>query len=91
MKRHHRIILLAILLILATMILSSCVHIDETVHVDETTESARYFLYKTNDQTKYLQFLENFDEQNYEMVNISISCGDDLEVEVLYTVTYRRK
>jgi len=93
MKKHYRIILLVLLLILSTLILSSCVHVDETLHVDETAESARYYLFRVNDSNKYLQFLENFDSNKYEIVNISIACGQYVsdDSQVLYCVTYRLK
>ena len=94
MKRRSRLFLLGVVLILLTLLLSGCVSIDEAIHLEETTESARYYLYRVNDQEKYLKFLENFDEDNFEIVDISISYSDaidNLNYCTLYCVTYKRK
>ncbi len=92
-KRNFRWILLVILLVIATVALSGCVKIDETLHVDEKTESARYLLYRVNNPEKYLKFLEEFDEKNYEIVDISLICGGDIcdRSDTVYSITYRRK
>ncbi len=91
MKRKSRILLLGIILIFGLVLLSGCVRIDETIHLEETTEAGRYYLYRTNDDNKYLKFLENFNEDKYEIYNISFGCGDDVQSEILYVVTYRLK
>ncbi len=89
MNRKLRIILLGVCLVLIVFLLSGCMEIDETIHLEETSEAGRYFLYRTNDDNKYLKFLENFDEDKYEIFDISFGSGDDLKEEVIYVVTYR--
>ena len=95
MDRPHRtrILLFLLILSLAALLLSSCVRVDQTIHVDETAETARYYLFQNNDANQYLQFLENFDEEKYEIVDISVSCGQYISTEdgILYSVTYRSK
>ena len=83
MKRSTRIVVLIAILVLSTLLLSGCV--EETLHLDEKTEAATYFLYETNDSNKYLKFLENFDDNTYELIDISVAHGN------WFYVTYRIK
>ena len=91
--RTKTLVLLLILSLSVLILLSSCVRVDQTIHVDETAETARYYLFQNNDANQYLQFLENFDEEKFEIVDISVSCGQYISTEndILYSVTYRSK
>jgi len=71
--------------------LTACAPETTTIISEKTQEIAgNYFLYKTVDAQEYLSFLEDFDETNYEIVDISTSMtvfgyGSD----EFYMVTYK--
>ena len=92
MKKFRYVLLILLLLIIA-VVLSGCISLDKVIHIDETEETAMYYLYRVNSSMKYLQFLENFDYEKYEIFDISISAVGDAGSEnaILYSITYRRK
>jgi len=47
----------------------------------------KYFLYSTSRSNEYLSFLDKFDEEKYEIVNISVGHYGD----TYYMVTYKVK
>lgn len=62
-----------------------------TVSSTKTQEIAgNYFLYRTKDSQDYLSFLENFDEEKYEIIDISNSM-QTAEDKEFYIITYRKK
>lgn len=73
-----RIIALLCSMLTVTMLLFGCSTSEETVKKSKTIQSkttsgGRYYLFTTISQQEYLNFLENFDETKYEIVDISIS------------------
>ena len=49
-----------------------------------------YFLYRTEDSQEYLTFWENFDEERFEIIDISTSMQAYKSGE-FYIITYREK
>lgn len=50
-----------------------------------------YFLFETRNKQEYLNFLEEFDEEKYEIVNISTSMYRSELSSEFYMVTYKIK
>ena len=64
------------------------------VQKEPTTEAiyGNYFLFETVDKQEYLNFLEDFDETKYEIVNISTSKSvGGYGSDEFYMVTYKVK
>lgn len=63
--------------LVVTVLLSGCstsTEKSETIHSETTqTSVGSYSLFRTQDVQEYLNFLENFDETKYEIVDISTS------------------
>ncbi len=62
------------------------------VNLPEYTTSGNYFLYETSERDEYLNFLEIFDDEKYELIDISIGYyGTAISGEYInhYAVTYK--
>lgn len=98
MKKRFIILLSFLLIILLQLILyvglSGCsVEKEETIN-SETSQitEGRYSLFRTQDAQEYLSFLENFDETNYEIVDISTSLAERIYgSDEFYIITYKAK
>lgn len=63
----------------------------ETISNSQTqNHPGTYFLYRTEDSQEYLTFLENFDEERFEIIDISTSMQAYKSGE-FYIITYREK
>lgn len=63
----------------------------ETISNTKTHEiTGNYFLYRTTNSQEYLTFLENFDEEKFEIIDISTSMEAYKSGE-FYIITYREK
>lgn len=93
MKRVIFIFALLVLILIFVFILCSN-GIEGPDYLETEYASGNYFLYKTDDTARYLQFLDKFDYKEYEIVNISYSTRnrvDEAGKNEDYLVTYRYK
>ena len=103
-KRYARMMMVALAVIFVVcivLLLSGCGATDDAetnvkpnykiVHSTSTGyEEGSYHLLKTEDEQEYLNFLENFDETQYEIVDISTSMDTGIyQSGDFYMVTYR--
>ena len=91
-KRPVIIIFVAMIAIIA--LLSICMHKDKSSATiqSETKEEVvgDFYLFRTQDVQEYLNFLENFDENKYEIVDISTSYTYNYRgSDEFYMVTYK--
>lgn len=94
MKRRIHIFLLVLILILLTVFISGCGSNMKPKYIEKTIESGKYLLYETNDGNRYLQFLDSFDNEKYEIVDISYGRNDyidESDKSELFVVTYHYK
>ena len=92
---------LAVLLIVCiVLLLSGCRATDDAdtnvkpnyqiVHSTSTVYAeGSYHLFKTESEQEYLNFLENFDETQYEIVDISTGMEASVYTDDFYMITYR--
>lgn len=61
--------------------------------IESTIESnGKYYLFRTEDVQEYFNFLENFDESKYEIIDISTSMHYYMKgSDEFYMVTYKTK
>lgn len=61
--------------------------------IESTIESnGKYYLFRTEDVQEYFNFLENFDEIKYEIIDISTSMHYHMKgSDEFYIVTYKAK
>lgn len=87
-----RSIALLVVLLVAVILCSGCSSKDKSDNIQRTQTVGDYTLFQTLDAWEYLNFLDNFDETKYEIINIStsLSDGDIYGNDEFYMVTYRR-
>lgn len=82
-KRFIAMVVIVMLIATMTTACSSAAYtLHSTIKLGEQEVVGRYHLFTTGSTTEYLQFLENFNETEYEIVDISRSDG-------YWKVTYR--
>ena len=93
MKKRFITLLLAIVMVTTLMVVFTGCAKTETITSEKTeTVVGSYSIFRTTEVEKYLNFLENFDETKYEIVDISTSMegisfyGSD----EFYMVTYKK-
>ena len=89
--KKRSIALLVVFLVVA-MLCTACSSKKNSDNIQRTQTVGDYTLFQTLDAQEYLNFLDNFDETKYEIVNISTSLndGDIYGNDEFYMVTYRR-
>lgn len=90
MKKRFITLLMA-LLVVVSMLTACKPKKTETIYSQNTNEvRGSYILFQTEDAQIYLNFLEEFDEEKYEIVDISTSMyvGTNQSAE-FYMVTYK--
>jgi len=84
-----RVITLLVAILMVTTLLVGCKK-TETINSEKSeTDKESYKLFRTDDVQEYLNFLENFDETKYEIVDISVNDGGAVTDE-WYFVTYKQ-
>ena len=94
MKRELKMTIFAIIFVLCIIILSGCINQNKPEYLDEKFEFGNYYLYKTDDPNRYLQFLESFDNTKFEIIDISYGYGshvDEADKHDTFLVTYHRR
>ena len=86
-----RFIALLFFLLIFSFLLSGCSKTTEIINSEKTQTSVNnYSLFRTTDVQDYLSFLENFDETNFEIVDISTSMSvTAYGSNEFYIVTYK--
>jgi len=89
-----RFILLLTFILIITTLFSGCTeekNTSEIIHSEKVQEtSGNYYLFQTKYVQEYLNFLENFDETKYEIVDISTSLHlSPKGSNEFYMITYR--
>lgn len=74
-----------------TILLSGCGETSETIHSEKVqTAVGSYSIFRTKYAQEYLNFLENFDETKFEIVDISTSMQVAVDgSDEFYIVTYK--
>ena len=85
MTKRYKAFLVVLSLLVVMITCSACEVYNETIQVEQGAEASRYFLYKTDDSRTYLNFLEHFDEDKFEIVDISVATN----TYPYYYITYR--
>lgn len=88
------IFIFAILILILAFVFILCSRMEQPEYLETEYSAGNYFLYKTDDTIRYLQFLDKFDYKEYEIVNISYSTRnrvDEAGKNEDYLVTYRYK
>ena len=78
-------------LLIFSILISGCSKKTETINSEKTeTSVGSYSLFRTRDVQEYLNFLENFDETKFEIVDISTSMMVTSQgSNEFYIVTYK--
>ena len=89
-----RIITLFLAMSLSTTLCCGCASVKETeaIEIKKVDQSVgSYYLFKSDDSYEYLNFLENFDYENFEIVDIStnMKASRRYSYDELYLVTYK--
>ncbi len=94
MERQLKKIGLTIIIVICIIVLAGCCCTDQPEYIEENVEFGSYHLYRTNDPSRYLQFLDSFDDSKFEIVDISYgycSYVDGARKHDKFFVTYRSK
>ena len=84
----RKVIALFLLIVLVVVLFTGC-NKTETITSEKTpTVIGSYAVFQTDEVQEYLDFLENFDETKYEIIDISTSMGGAYTAE-FYMITYR--
>lgn len=93
MKKKILVLLIALLSVVNINGCGSSTKVTQsTVNLSEYSKSGNYFLYETKERDEYLNFLETFDDEKYELVDISIGyygIGKSGDYINHYAVTYK--
>lgn len=77
-----------IVFVLLTLVLTACSS-ETTIKSSNITEMpGRYHLFQTYSSDEYLNFLENFDEAKYDIVDITVGHA---HYDFSYAITYKDK
>ena len=95
MTKKRFITLFVAIVMVATLLTGCGAEITETVDTITSTkiEVGSYVLFRTRDVQEYLNFLENLDENNYEIIDISASMEQISNYtgnSEFYMVTYKK-
>ena len=55
-----------------------------------TSSEGTYFFFSTKSEDAYVEFLERFDKDKYEIIDISVQ-GPTFKVDAFYMITYTKK
>jgi len=84
-----RVITLLVAILMVAALLAGCGNKETITSEKSETGTESYALFRTDDVQEYLNFLENFDETKYEIVDISVNDGGAVTDE-WYFVTYKQ-
>ena len=85
-----RIIVTLLTVVMAGCWLTGCVVKTETIKSTKTeTAAGSYAIFRTESVQEYFDFLENFDESKYEIIDISTSMYTGGYADEYYVVTYK--
>ena len=70
-------------IVMLTLILAGC-----SSETEATETHGKYHLFQTYSADEYLNFLENFDEETYDIVDISVGHN---HFKFTYAITYENK
>lgn len=92
MRKRFITLLLAIVMVITLLVVfASCDNTNTNTITSTKTEVGSYSIYQTKESQKYLNFLEEFDETKYEIVDISTSMNTaGYGSGEFYMVTYKK-
>lgn len=88
---------LAIILVSMVITFSACGSIKNEEISESKTESiqstngSKYFVFKSDKEAEYIEFLNNFDENKFEIVHISTFLRPSSYLDDYYMITYKIK